>query len=100
MYFCNFEEKAINMPTISMFFGIIIRMYYAPKELNPPHIQAYYQDFKSIIRIEDCEMVEGQMPSRQLRLIQAWIEIHRDELLANWELCQNGEKPFHVEPLK
>jgi hypothetical protein len=47
------------MPTISMFFGIIIRMYYAPKEHNPPHVHAYYQDFKATIRIQDCEILEG-----------------------------------------
>jgi hypothetical protein len=88
------------MPTISMFFGIIIRMYYAPKEHNPPHIHAYYQDCVSTINIFDNEVIEGQMPLRQLRLVQAWIEIHRDELLANWELCQTGEKPFQIEPLK
>lgn len=55
---------------------------------------------KTTIKIQDCEILEGQIPSRQLRLIQAWIEIHRDELLADWELCQNGEKPFQIEPLK
>jgi hypothetical protein len=88
------------MPTISMFFGIIIRMYYAPKEHNPPHIHAYYQDFVSTINIHDGELIEGKMEPRQLRLIQAWIEIHRDELLADWELCLNGEKPFQIEPLK
>ena len=88
------------MPTISMFFGIIIRMYFAPKEHNPAHVHAYYQDFKTTIKIIDCEVIDGQMPARQLRLIQAWIEIHRDELLADWKLCQNGEKPFKIEPLK
>ena len=88
------------MPTISMFYGIIIRMYYAPKEHNPSHIHAYYQDFVSTIRLNDCELMEGQMPSKQLRLIQAWIELHKEELLADWELCQNGEMPFKVEPLK
>jgi hypothetical protein len=88
------------MPTISMFFGIIIRMYYAPKEHNPAHVHAYYQDFKATIRIQDGEILEGQLPSRQLRLAQAWIEIHRDELIADWALCQNGEKPFQIEPLK
>ena len=88
------------MPTISMFFGIIIRMYYAPKEHNPPHVHAYYQDNVVTIKIHDCEIMEGIMPSRQLRLIQAWIEIHKDELLADWDLCQNGEKPFQIEPLK
>ncbi len=88
------------MPTISMFFGIIVRMYYAPEEHNPPHIHAYFQDYTITIKIHDCEIIEGTMPIRQLRLIQAWIEIRRDELLADWELCQNGEKPFQIEPLK
>ena len=58
------------MPTISMFFGIIIRMYYSPKEHNPPHIHAYYQDYKTTIRVQNCEIIEGQIPSRQLRLIE------------------------------
>jgi hypothetical protein len=49
------------MPTISMFFGIIIRMYYAPKEHNPPHIHVYYQDFKSIIDINSCEIIDGDI---------------------------------------
>lgn len=57
------------MPTISMFFGIIIGMYYALKEHNPPQVHAYYQGLKSTININD-EMIEGQLPSRQLRLIQ------------------------------
>ena len=83
-----------------MFFGIIIRMYYAPKEHNPPHVHAYYQDDKASFGIQDCELLEGNMPSRQTRMIQAWIEIHKDELLADWVLCQNGEKPFKIEPLK
>jgi hypothetical protein len=88
------------MPTISMFFGIIIRMYYAPGEHNPPHLHAYYQNFKATINIHDGEMIHGHLPSRQLRLILAWIEIRRDELLADWELCQNGERPFQIEPLR
>lgn len=69
-------------------------MYYAPKEHNPPYVHAYYQEFKTVVRILDCEIIDGEIPPRQLRLILAWIEIHRDELLADWALCQNGEKPF------
>jgi hypothetical protein len=88
------------MPTLSMFFGIIIRMYYAPKEHNPPHIHAYYQDFKAVIDIQSCELMEGGLPPKQHRLVSAWIEIHKDELIADWELCQNGDKPFSIEPLK
>ena len=88
------------MPTISMFFGIIVRMYYAPLEHNPPHIHTYYQDYRATWLIENGELFKGDIPSRQRKLIQAWIEIHRDELIANWNLCQNGEKPFNIEPLK
>ena len=88
------------MPTISMFFGIIIRMYYAPKEHNPPHIHAYYQNETAVIDINSCDIMEGKLPSKQLKLINAWIEIHKEELLADWELCQNSEKPYPIEPLK
>ena len=75
-------------------------MYYAPKENNPPHIHTYFQEHHAPYNIQDCELIEGHMPSKQTRMIYAWIEIHKDELLANWQLCQNGEKPFKIEPLK
>jgi len=88
------------MPTISMFYGIIIRMYYAPGEHNPPHFHVYYQDYKAIIDIKSCELTEGHLPKRQLKLTLAWAEIHKEDLLANWTLCQNGETPFSIEPLK
>jgi len=45
-------------------------------------------------------LIEGDLPIRQIRLVTAWIEIHKDELIADWKLCQNGEKPFSIEPLK
>lgn len=88
------------MPTLSMFFGIIIRMYYAPMEHSPAHIHAYFQDNKASINILNGELMNGTLPSKQLKLVLAWIEIHKDELIANWELCQNGEKPFKIDPLK
>jgi hypothetical protein len=88
------------MPTISMFFGIIIRMYYSPKEHNPPHIHAYYQNSKLVVNIQTGDSLAGDLPPKQLRLVLAWIEIHKEELLADWILCQNGEKPFLIEPLK
>ena len=83
-----------------MFFGIIVRMYYAPKEHNPPHIHVYYQDSKAVVNILNCDLMEGELPTKQFRFVVAWIEIHKDELSADWKLCQNGEKPFPVEPLK
>lgn len=56
------------MPTIAMFYGIIIRMYCSPNEHNPPHFHAYYQDDKAIININDCELKEGKLPSKQMKL--------------------------------
>jgi hypothetical protein len=53
-----------------------------------------------VINIETCEIIREKLPSKQERLVNAWIEIHRDELNANWKLCQNGERPFKINPLK
>ena len=75
-----------------MFYGIIIRMYYAPKEHGPPHIHVYYQNKTAVINISNCEITSGNLAARQIRLVSAWIEIHRDELYADWNLCQNGKK--------
>lgn len=88
------------MPTISMFYGIIIRMYCAPSEHNPPHIHAYFQGSKAIVDIKKCEITESNLPRKKERLVLAWVEIHQDELLADWDLTSNGELPFHIEPLK
>jgi hypothetical protein len=88
------------MPTISMFYGIIIRMYCSPREHNPPHIHAYYQDYKAVINIRACEISEGKLPQKQTKLVLAWAEIHNEELLADWELASKGELPFPIEPLK
>ena len=88
------------MPTISMFYGIIIRMYCAPKEHNPPLIHVFCQDDKVIFDIKKIELLEGKLSRIKLRLVLAWIELRQEELLANWELAQNGELPFNIDPLK
>ena len=86
------------MPAISMFFGIIIRMY-NNGEHNPPHFHASYQGHYATFDL-DGELAEGDMPRKQKKLIEAWVEIHRDELLANWELAINEQPLFPVEPLR
>jgi Domain of unknown function (DUF4160) len=88
------------MPTISMFYGIIIRMYYAPGEHNPPHFHAYYGEYKATFLIDSLELKEGELPKRQIRLVQAWAEIHREELNADWKLAMNGEEPCRIAPLQ
>jgi len=87
------------MPTISMFYGIIIRMYFAPGEHNPPHFHAYYNEFKATFSIETLEVIEGNLPRKQKRLVQAWAELHMDELRADWELAMNGEPVYKIDPL-
>ncbi len=83
-----------------MFYGIIIRIYCAPGEHNPPHFHAYYQDYKAIFDIQKCELIDGNLPKKQTRLVLAWAELHKDELIANWKLASKGELPFKIEPLK
>ena len=88
------------MPTISMFYGILIRMYLGKKEHNPPHIHAYYQDEKAIFDVKTGEKAEGNLLKDKEKLVSAWIILHKDELLADWELAQNGELPYSIDPLK
>ncbi len=88
------------MPTISMFYGIIIRMYCAPSEHNPPHIHVYFKGDKAVVNIKSCEITAGSIPKKKERLVLAWVEIHQDELIADWDLASNGELPFKIDPLK
>ncbi|MBC8384285.1 MAG: DUF4160 domain-containing protein [Candidatus Cloacimonetes bacterium] len=88
------------MPTISLFYGIIIRLYCSPGEHNPPHFHAYYQGDKAVFDINTCTMKEGSIPSKQRKLIEAWAELHKEDLLADWDLSSNGELPFKISPLK
>ncbi len=88
------------MPTISMFYGIIIRMYFAPGEHPPPHFHVYYAEHRATVGIWECELVAGALPPKQVKLVLAWAELHREELLANWELLMAGEEPFKIAPLQ
>ncbi|MEN9376525.1 MAG: hypothetical protein RL710_1682 [Pseudomonadota bacterium] len=88
------------MPIISMFYGIIIRLYLIDnKHHNLPHIHAKYAEFEASVDIAEGEILGGTLPRKQLRLVQAWIELHRDELMADWELAVSGEHPYKIAPL-
>ena len=89
------------MPILSMFYGIIIRIYFADnKQHHVPHIHAEYADDKAVFSIADGTILAGGFSNSKARLVQAWIEIHREELNANWQLAVNGEEVFKIEPLK
>ena len=86
------------MPTISMFYGIVISMFF--NDHAPPHFHAKYAEFKGIIDIGKLEMIEGDLPRRALQLILDWAAIHQSELLEDWRLCQEKQIPKKIEPLK
>lgn len=88
------------MPTLSMFYGIIIRMQ---REIggkhHKPHIHCIYGDDEIVIAL-DGEILEGSIPNKKLKLVEAWIAIHEDELNANWKLLSDGDGYFKIEPLR
>jgi hypothetical protein len=88
------------MPTISMFYGIIIRMYFAPGEHPPAHFHVYYAEYTATVSIKNCELLDGKLPNKQNKLVLAWAELHREELQADWNLLMNGEEPFKIQPLQ
>jgi hypothetical protein len=89
------------MPTISMFYGILILMYfYDDKKHSCPHIHAEYGEQQASIAIDDGSVLAGSLPQAKMKLVQAWIEIHREDLLADWKLAVAGEPVFKIDPLK
>lgn len=89
------------MPTISMFYGIIIRMFYKDnKQHHLPHIHAEFQGMVAVFNIEDGSILEGTLPVSKRKLVEAWIEIHRDELYADWQLAVQGETVFKIKGLE
>ena len=66
---------------------------------NLPHIHARYAECEASLGIAEGDVLAGELPRKQLRLVQAWIELHRDELMADWELAASGELPYKIDPL-
>lgn len=85
------------MPIISMFFGIIVRMY--ADDHNPPHMHVEYQGAKAVYSL-DGEPLSGELPRKQHKLVAAWALIHEEELKAAWQICHEGEQPMRIDPLR
>ena len=85
------------MPTISTFFGIIIKMFF--DDHSPPHFHVQYGEYKAIIAIESMVVLKGHLPRRALELVLDWTELHQAELMEDWNLCQSHEKPASIPPL-
>ena len=88
------------MPTLSVFYGIIITMYREKGERhNVPHFHAQYQGDEAAITF-DGEIIEGSLPKNKLKLVVAWAEMRREDLEANWSLLSDGREFFKIEPLR
>ncbi len=86
------------MPLICEFFGIKIYMYW--DEHVPPHFHAQYGDLKALVSIKEAVVMNGSLPSRQLKLVLAWCELHHDELMSNWESAMEHGEIHRIQPLK
>lgn len=88
------------MPTLSMFYGIIITMYNEQGgKHHLPHIHAEYQGEEVVVSL-DGDVIEGEIPNKKLKLVIAWIELRKDELEANWKLLSEGREYFKIDPLR
>lgn len=84
------------MPEISQFYGITIYMYW--NEHNPPHFHVWYAEYKAVITIEDG-IITGSLPRRALKLVYEWLDLHKNELLANWKKAANFDNIDKISPL-
>ena len=89
------------MPVIAMFYGIIIRMFFKDNQQHHlPHIHADFQGEVAVFSIEEGTLLDGRIPPAKQKLVAAWIEIHRDELMADWKLAVVGENVFRIKGLE
>ena len=83
------------MPVIGRFFEIVILMY--AKDHGILHIHAKYQNHEAAFSVETSNMIVGEMPTKQRKLVEAWIELHREDIIKNHELIMQGKKVNVIE---
>ncbi len=89
------------MPVISMFYGLIVAMYYLDtKQHKLPYIHVKYSGLEAVYEIPNGKLLEGSLPANKEKLLLAWIEIHQEDLMADWELAVTGNAVFKIDPLK
>lgn len=89
------------MPVISQFCGIIVRIYFKDTEKHYlGHIHVQYNEYDAVYAIKDIQVLEGKLPQKQHKLVIAWMEIHKEELNALWEVSQKDGEIFKIDPLK
>jgi hypothetical protein len=84
-----------------MFYGIIVMMFFEIQEKHHlPHVHVRYQGYNASLAVEDGALLAGDLPLRQLRMVEVWIDLHREELFADWELARQGVELFRIDPLR
>lgn len=77
------------MPTLSIFFGIVVRMWH--DDHPPPHIHVEYQGFEALVNIATGDVVEGALPRKVASIVKEWCQVHQAELQDNWNRAQRFE---------
>ncbi len=89
------------MPVISMFYGLIVSMYFLDNKRHKlPHIHIRFGEKEAVFSIPEGELLEGSLPGNKVKLALAWIELHQEELMANWHLAVTGNPVYPIDPLK
>lgn len=81
------------MPVLARFFGLVIKMYFQQKEHNPPHIHAIYGEYVGAVNIQTLDLMEGDLPPKELYLVKEWIKQHKDELASIWNTQEFKQLP-------
>ena len=89
------------MAILSIFYGLIISMFYGDnKQHKLPHIHVEYQDEEAVFSIPEGELIAGSLPPKKIKLVQAWIIMHEEDLMANWKLATSSQNVYKIDPLK
>jgi len=86
------------MPTISVFYGIVIQMFF--RDHLPPHFHVRYGGSHATFHIHKLPLLDGSLPLKELRLVSDWAKLHQQELLENWRLCEAMQSPKPIPPLR
>lgn len=88
----------MTVPTISIFYGIVIQMFW--RDHAPPHFHALYAEHEVLVDIRELSAIRGSLPTRAMGLVLEWARAHQGELMEDWTLCRQLKRPKPIEPLK
>ena len=84
------------MPEISRFYGIVIKMFFKPKEHEPSHVHALYGEYAGIFDLKTLEMTEGDLPQKAQSIVKEWLQLNTEKLEKMW----NSQKIEKLPPLE